>query len=193
VAGARQFDGETVIEHVLEHFRRHGFAGTSMPELAKATVVQRGSLYNAYGGKEELFLRAFDLYALRLLAAAREALDRRDPEKALLAFFDTIIADMTDGSPARGCLSTKTAAESGEAGPRIRERLRNLLDELTGIVRRASAKPKWAKRLTLEPSETAQVIVTFTRGLAVMERVYRDPKRLKKSAAALVRALVVPK
>jgi hypothetical protein len=32
-------------------------------------------------------------------------------------------------------------------------------------------------------------VVTFTRGLAVMERVHRDPARLKHSAAALVEAL----
>jgi TetR/AcrR family transcriptional regulator, transcriptional repressor for nem operon len=46
-----------------------------MLDLAKSTGVQRCSLYNAYGDKEEIFLRVFERYAERFIADARKALN----------------------------------------------------------------------------------------------------------------------
>jgi TetR/AcrR family transcriptional regulator, transcriptional repressor for nem operon len=54
-----------------------------------------------------------------------------------------------------------------------------------------SSKPA-RKRLALDAAATARIVVTFSRGLAVMERVHRDPERLRRSAAALIDALVRP-
>lgn len=196
MVGVRQFDEEEVLTRALDLFRRKGLRATSMLDLAQATGVQRGSLYNAYGGKEELFLRAFDRYAGRFLGAMRAALAKPDLRQALTAFFDTAIASMTgvakDGAPARGCLSTRTAAEVGVAEPRIQERLRALLDEMEAIVETALSAEAARRRLTLPPAEAARLIVTFTRGLAVIERVYGDPRRLREIAASLIQTLVMP-
>ncbi|UQS88546.1 TetR/AcrR family transcriptional regulator [Pseudomonas chlororaphis subsp. piscium] len=53
---------------VLDVFWRKGWQSTSMADLAEAAEVQRGSLYHAYGGKEALFLLAFEAYATRFWA-----------------------------------------------------------------------------------------------------------------------------
>ena len=45
-------------------------------------------------------------------------------------------------------------------------------------------------QLTLPPQQAANLIVTTTRGIAVMERVYGDPKKLRQTAFALVDVLV---
>jgi len=76
-----------------------------MLDLAKSTGVQRGSLYNAYGDKEEIFLRVFERYADRFIADARKALNKPDPRDALDTFFAFAVQSITKGSPARGCLS----------------------------------------------------------------------------------------
>ncbi|MCZ7153843.1 TetR/AcrR family transcriptional regulator, partial [Salmonella enterica] len=57
MAGVRQFDEGLALDKALALFWQKGYAATSMQELAAATGVQRGSLYNAYGDKETLFLR----------------------------------------------------------------------------------------------------------------------------------------
>jgi TetR/AcrR family transcriptional repressor of nem operon len=191
MVGVRQFDETTVLNTALDVFWRKGLHATSMLDLAEATGVQRGSLYNAYGGKEELFLLAFDIYAENFLGAAREALDNPDPKKALQAFFKVAIANMIAGSPAKGCLTTKTATELSSAEPRVQNKVRKLLSDLEDVIRTALTSGSAGRKLTLSPSQTAEVIVTFTRGLAVMERVHRDPERLSDNAAALVKALVV--
>jgi AcrR family transcriptional regulator len=193
MVGVRQFDETTVLNTALDVFWRKGLHATSMLDLAEATGVQRGSLYNAYGGKEELFLLAFDIYAENFLREAREALDTPDTKKALQAFFKVAIANMIAGAPARGCLTTKTATELSSAEPRVQNKVRRLLADLEDAIRTALSTGSAGSKLTLSPSQTAEVIVTFTRGLAVMERVHRDPKRLSDNAAALVKALVFSK
>jgi TetR/AcrR family transcriptional regulator, transcriptional repressor for nem operon len=67
MVGARQFDEQEAIAIALDVFWRKGLHDATMQDLATATGVQRGSLYNAYGDKEGIFLRAFDQYAEQFL------------------------------------------------------------------------------------------------------------------------------
>lgn len=191
MAGVRQFDEAEVLQAVLDVFWRKGWQATSMADLAEASSVQRGSLYNAYGGKEELFLRAFEVYSTRFLDEAKTALSADTAELALRNFFRVAIANMTRGTPAQGCLTTKTATEIEAAGPRIHLRLRQLIDDLKDIAGKAFSKPHIAKDMALPPEDAAEVFVTFTRGLAVMERVYREEPRLYQTADAMIRTLLI--
>ncbi len=191
MAGVRQFDHEKVLTAVLDVFWRKGWLSTSMADLAEASGVQRGSLYNAYGGKEELFLLAFELYAQSFLAEARKALDAPTAAKALKRLFAVAIRNMSTGDPPRGCLTTKTAAELDGAGLQIQQRLRDLLADLNEIVQSALAAKHFTAELRVPPDDTARIIVTFTRGLAVMELLYHDPDELQATADALVQTLLV--
>ncbi|MGF6760282.1 TetR/AcrR family transcriptional repressor of nem operon [Paraburkholderia sp. GAS33] len=190
MAMVRQFDEETVLSKVLETFWQKGWQATSMADLAEAADIQRGSLYHAYGGKEQLFQLAFERYAKRFLAEAQKALVAPSADLALRQFFDVAIANMTDGSPARGCLTTKTAAEGDAAGPQIRQRLRVLLDDLEAVVTKALSSKAMRTQISTSPAEAAQVMVAFTRGLAVIERVYRERDRLHALADSFVPLLL---
>jgi AcrR family transcriptional regulator len=55
----RMFDEAEVIDRARRTFAETGFAGTSLDDLLEATGLARQSLYNAFGGKKELFMRAF--------------------------------------------------------------------------------------------------------------------------------------
>ena len=188
MAGVRQFSEEDVVTKALDVFWRLGFRETTMPSLAAATGVQRGSLYNAYGGKQTLFLLSFDRYADAFLNSARAALANPEPRAAITGFLASAIANMTSGTPARGCLTTRTVLEM-EADDEIAAKVRRLLDDLKNLVRTALSTSAARKALVLKPDLAAELIVTFTRGLAVMERAYRDRSRLERTAAALVSLL----
>ncbi|MFS0731645.1 TetR/AcrR family transcriptional regulator [Curtobacterium sp. 1P10AnD] len=55
----RKFDEADVIERARRTFAESGYEGTSLDDLLEATGLGRQSLYNAFGGKKELFMRAF--------------------------------------------------------------------------------------------------------------------------------------
>ncbi|MFG1296516.1 MULTISPECIES: TetR/AcrR family transcriptional regulator [Xanthobacter] len=190
MVGVRQFDEAKLLATVLDVFWRKGWQATSMSDLAEASGVQRGSLYNAYGGKEALFLLAFESYAQRFLADVRTAIDAPSAAVALNRFFDVAIANMTAGHPPRGCLTTKMVAESEAAGELVQARLRQLLNDLRTIMQSALAIDQIRAGLKLSPEETAEILVTFTRGLAIMEALYHSSDQLRSTSNSLARALL---
>jgi AcrR family transcriptional regulator len=190
MAGVRQFDEHEALSLALEVFRTRGFRSTSMMDLAAGTGVQRGSLYHAYGGKEEIFLRVFAGYAEQFLADAVQALDRPDKRTALLSFFDYCIRAISADLPSRGCLSTRTAIDAGATSPRVHTAVRELLDNLEGVVYERLAATDEGAALTVDPRAAARLVVTTTRGLAVMEFASFDSGELRGIAATLVDSLV---
>jgi AcrR family transcriptional regulator len=190
MVGARQFDEDALLEVALKTFWQNGFAATSMIDMAQATGVQRGSLYNAYGDKERLFLLAFERYASRFLDSVRQALSNPDPAVALNALFKRVIANMSEGAPSRGCLTTKMAIELPLAGKAIEAPVKRLLEDFNALIRNALSTPAARQKLSCDPNAAADLVVTFTRGLAVMERAYRDPRHLKKMSRQFVRILL---
>jgi len=176
MVGVRQFDEQEVIAIALDVFWRKGLHDATMQDLAAATGVQRGSLYNAYGDKEAIFLRAFDQYAGQFLETAGDA-------------FDLIIVNMTSGSPPRGCLTTRTALDAAISSTAVRQRVQGLLSRLEQLISKAISSPP-NRLLATDANRLARVVVTFTRGLAVMERAGYGRKQLKEAAATFVDALV---
>ncbi len=189
MAGARQFDEQQVIAIALDVFWRKGLHDATMQDLAAATGVQRGSLYNAYGDKEAIFLRAFDRYAVQFLDAAADALAEGSTAARLRNFLDMIVVNMTSGSPPRGCLTTRTALDADISSPEVRGRIQGVLSRLEQLISKAisSAPGEWS---AADANRLARVVVTFTRGLAVMERAGYSRKQLKESAATFVGALM---
>jgi TetR/AcrR family transcriptional regulator, transcriptional repressor for nem operon len=190
MVGVRQFDEQEMIATALDVFWRKGLHDATMQDLAAATGVQRGSLYNAYGDKEAIFQRAFDQYAGQLIESCGQALAEGDDIAARLQnFLDLLIVNMTSGSPPRGCLTTRTALDGAISSAAVRQRVQGVLSRLEQLVRKAiSSAPD--KRLAANANRLARVVVTFTRGLAVMERAGYTRKQLKESAATFVDALV---
>jgi TetR/AcrR family transcriptional regulator, transcriptional repressor for nem operon len=190
MVGVRQFDEQEMIATALDVFWRKGLHDATMQDLAAATGVQRGSLYNAYGDKEAIFQRAFDQYAGQLIDWCGQALAEGDDIAARLRnFLDLLIVNMTSGSPPRGCLTTRTALDGAISSAAVRQRVQGVLSRLEQLVSKAiSSAPD--KRLAANANRLARVVVTFTRGLAVMERAGYSRKQLKESAATFVDALV---
>ncbi|GAB3257808.1 TetR/AcrR family transcriptional regulator [Chitinimonas naiadis] len=188
MAGVRQFDEEATLKKALALFWEKGYRATSMLDLAQATGVQRGSLYNAYRDKEALFLRAYEQYSTRFLADTRTAFETADLRAALTAFFKLTVDTMTAGQPSHGCLTTKTATDLDAGDQRLHTAVQERLDRLEATI--AEQLAGHTANLALPPTAAARLIVTYTRGLAVMERVYGNRERLDDSAASLIQLLV---
>jgi TetR/AcrR family transcriptional regulator, transcriptional repressor for nem operon len=190
MAGVRQFNEQEVFERAIALFWRKGYAETSMQDLADATGVQRGSLYNAYGGKEQLFLRAYQVHTEGYLAKARQALSRSTLRSSMSSFFDFIVDWLLEGEPSRGCLSTKTVFGGEVVEAPIREAVSRLLDGLEAAVRDRLSQPDKTSKLALPPAKAARLVITVTRGIVVLQRIYPDDRqRLRAAADSLLETL----
>lgn len=174
VVGVRRFDEAEVAERAMVHFWRHGWEATTMADLAAATGVQRGSLYNAYGAKALILLLALDAYAARWRAPIEAALAEPEPKQAMAAFLDVHLARMADPDTPPGCLATATAMEVSEHEPEIAERIAAQFARTEGALETYFAAAQAAGRLdpTRDPRALARFFVAVSRGMAVMHKAH---------------------
>ena len=183
----REFDHDDVLRIAFDQFWRKGVRGTQLSDIARDAGVQRGSLYNAFGSKEALFLCAYERYAGEYLSTLQKALSSGTLRARLTAFFDLTIKNFCSGSPPRGCPTTRGLMELGSAeGEGLDENARkafaDLMSRISGLVQEALAEGIKRGEFNGAPEIAALHIVTVTRGLAVLERAFSDEAQLRKIA-----------
>ena len=100
-----------VVDVAMELFWRHGYDGVSIGDLVEATGMNRYALYQAFGGKKDIFMAVLKTYADDAFELIREVLN--DPGiTPLEAARVAIIKKMLDPEifPA-GCLICTTAVD----------------------------------------------------------------------------------
>ena len=63
VGRPREFDEEVVLEAAMDAFQTKGYEATSLADLCEATGLHKGSLYQTFGDKHELFMRSLHHYS----------------------------------------------------------------------------------------------------------------------------------
>lgn len=121
----KHFDPEQTLERVLRLFWSRGEAATNIGDIVDATGVSRSSLYNAYGGKQELYISALSSYLER---HSRPSFDRLAADgrgmPAVYEFFDELIRARCAGEYARwGCMVTNAHLDPARTEPKIQRLL----------------------------------------------------------------------
>jgi len=183
----REFDHDDVLRIAFDQFWRKGVRGTSLSDIARDAGVQRGSLYNAFGSKEALFLAAYERYASDYLASLEKVLGSGTLRARLTAYFDAAIRNFRSGSPPRGCPTTRGLMELGSVegdglDENARQAFADLVARITGLVQHALSEGAARGEFKGDAESTALHIVTVTRGLAVLERAFGDEAQLRKIA-----------
>lgn len=115
----RTFAIPAVVEAAKELFWRRGYAGTSLGDVEAATGLNRSSLYQAFGNKEQLFGAVLDDYVTTfvgpLLGPMESATAGPDDVQV---FFGKLAARFADDPTAarKGCLWVNSLAEFSGRG-----------------------------------------------------------------------------
>ena len=192
MARTKSFDPEEAVDKAMEVFWRKGYARTTPQDLVDAIGIGRGSLYNAFAGKHDLFERALRRYQARETARLIDLLDGPgSPRERVRAALTLVLAAATGDTERRGCLATNTAVELDPT------------DEVAGLlVRRIFDRQHEAFRSTLEegrragefdtdidPQEAANFLLTTINGMRVLARADPRPARLAGLIDTAMRAL----
>ncbi len=68
----KTYDRDEVLDRAMKLFWRKGYEGAHLQELVEVTGLNRFSLYKEFGGKEGLFLEAFERYLCRMNILVQE-------------------------------------------------------------------------------------------------------------------------
>ena len=114
MARPKEFDQERALRKAIRLFSQQGFAATSTDDLMRVMEVGRQSMYDTFGDKRELFLKALELYVTESVQSINVELER--PGSALAAVQNALVtfAQRKDLCSAEGCMGLNSICEFGQ-------------------------------------------------------------------------------
>src|SRR3981189_1209904 len=114
MARPKEFDQEKALRKAIRLFSQQGFAATSTDDLMRVMNVGRQSMYDTFGDKRALFLKALKMYVTESVHSITVELER--PGSALSAVQNVLVAfaERSDLSSAEGCMGLNAISEFGQ-------------------------------------------------------------------------------
>jgi TetR/AcrR family transcriptional repressor of nem operon len=188
----RSFEEGAVLDQAVQLFWERGYEGTSLADLETHLGLGRQSLYNAFGDKQTLFLKALERYQ-RIVAEKRfghltapgAGLD------AIRAFFKATVELLTAPGPRRACLIANTILERGSQDADALLRCNHARSELERGFRRTLAQAKARGELPegLDVEATATLLVIQSYGLNVLAKTGATAEELHSAVEVLLAGL----
>ncbi|WP_312976667.1 TetR/AcrR family transcriptional regulator [Corynebacterium sp.] len=189
----RAFNETAVLDAAAAEFRVHGFAETSTEQLCDAAGMLRGSLYNAFTSKEELFIRALQHYATKFRELQAEILTDTTLTGAerLRTVMNVILQEERDAHEhghGAGCMVVQSmmAPDLRDRDPRVTQILEQDLRARLGLLEEAirAGHADGSVPGCVTPDEGALLFVTVTNGIRTMGQAGTDPDQLTQTAFA---------
>lgn len=181
----RSFDLDEVLDAAMQVFWSQGFDATGVQDLCRATGLNPGSLYAAFGDKRGLFLQALQRY---MAVVSRESIARmhsgRSGLDGLRRYFESLVDAMVDGKRRQGCLVTNTMVEFALADPEIAEAFRVHLARLESAFASAIERAREAGELPpgVPSDDAAAFLVCTVQGMNVLARTQPGRSALSSHA-----------
>ena len=187
----RLFDTTTAVDQAIGLFWARGFQATSLDDLTQELGIGRGSLYAAFGSKEELYRDALARYRAKRAVPRAAWLPGGDLRAMLTEHLRGRLADATADERQRGCLMVNAACERGPHDEVTRGAFSAMVADheaaLTLLIEEAVAAGD--VEVDAAPAAVASHLVTFLYGLMVRSRADVDPGALDQSIGVALSAI----
>ncbi|MFE9043376.1 TetR/AcrR family transcriptional regulator [Streptomyces sp. NPDC007818] len=181
MARPREFDEQRALTAAMETFWSLGYEGTSTRDLCASTGLGPSSLYNAFGDKRSLYLRALGRYHETSTAEQVALLQRPGPVKERLRrlMVHAVDADL-DEAGRRGCFTINAAVEAPVHDQEVRDLAARSFDQVADALRAALAEGSRTGeiRASGDLRALARRVQSTYYGLRVLARVQRDRQAL---------------
>lgn len=194
MVNSRKFNEEQVLDNILHTFWRKGFEATSLDDLIEATGVKRQSLYNAFGNKDDMFLKAYERYLDHINETVMAATHNSDASlsEAVRTILDAFAGVVIDPNTPAGCFITNTAVEFGDQQSsditcRLKQHFKQIEENLHDMLEQAQQEGKLAS--DRDPRAIAQFLVASVTSIAVMYRLNKDKAFIKNALSEMLHVL----
>jgi AcrR family transcriptional regulator len=190
--GRGELTRERIVATAAGVFNERGFAGASMADLMAATGLQKGGIYRHFESKEALALEAFDHAIACVSDRYRVALEDKKHAVDRLHAIVGVFAEIPENPPVPGgCPVMNAIIESDDANPALRDRARDAMDGLRGLLRRITERgiERGEIRPGTDPEALATVMVSTLEGALALARFYGQPQHMRYATEHLTRYL----
>jgi len=173
---------DDLVECAARVFAREGFHATGIDRLLSEAGVAKMTLYNHFGGKDELIAAALERSSEASMAFLESKLCGEGAER-LLSFFDAL-GSWYASKDFHGCVLLNAAAEYKDPEHPVREKVRAHTDRQLALLRELAAGAGAA-----DPDALAEELMLLVQGsieAASVGCVDRSAAAAKRAARALV-------
>ncbi len=191
MTGRKQYNETEALDAAMTAFWNDGYEATSVQDLERATGLNKSSLYNAYGSKEQLFTRCMERFSELYGRRMQTELDHPDFRSAVGGFFGRLVARLEDEALPKGCLATMAAMEFGGAEGEAAGRVEANLDWMHHAFRERCVRAIEDGQLPgdADAAAIAAMLLAMTRGIAVLNRGHSDPDLVRRAVSGMLAAL----
>ncbi len=187
-----EFDPQHALDVAMRVFWQQGYDGTSLGDLLTAMDLSKSSLYQAFGGKAELFQRCLEHYRETFSGRMRASLDQAPSG---LAFIESILLGVAEGTAEpmgrAGCLLTNTASEFGQRDPQIAQVVGRSLERFEDLFYAAICRAQAEKAIPKEANarSLSLFLATSLGGLKGMARAGASPEKIRTVVQVIMNSL----
>ena len=184
MARFKEFDPESALAKAMHLFWRQGYENTSLDELLKAMGIAKQSLYDTFGDKRALYLKAMAHYRDQTNGAMQRMFDQTTSIKDGFAKLLYGLAAETREQHERGCLLLSANLQRDTGDTAIADFLRDNQNRVEAIFESALLRARKQNELSTkqDPKALARFFVVTIQGMRAMARLHSDKKGLEEVA-----------
>ncbi|WP_025716798.1 TetR/AcrR family transcriptional regulator [Paenibacillus sp. 1-18] len=192
MARNKEFDTTLVLHKAMEVFGHYGYEGTSLQLLLEGLGIARQSLYDTYGTKRDLFIKAVNHYVDEKSSAVVAYLQQASSvKKAFTDIFAVIMNTLMDEQRRKECFILYSAIDQVPHDPEIaalfeRDKLRLEQAFYEALVRGQQQGEIGANQ---DPQELARYLYHARYALTQAAKLTDDPKVLEQITAVTLTVL----
>jgi TetR/AcrR family transcriptional repressor of nem operon len=184
MARLKEFDPERVLAKAMNLFWRSGYENTSLDELTKEMRIAKQSLYDTFGDKRALYLKAMAYYRDQTNGAMERMLNEIPSVKDGFARLLYGLAAETREQHERGCLLLSANLQRDPKDAAIRRFLQDNQASVEAIFCEALVRAQKQGELPSkdDAAAMARFFVVTIQGMRAMARLKSDRKALEEVA-----------
>lgn len=188
----KEFDPDQALTDAMELFWEQGYESTSVQDLVDRLGINRFSLYDTFGSKHELFIRALDRYREEMGSQVLNNLRTSGQGiGAIKAYFAAVIDHLSSAKGKAGCLMVNTLVEQAALDDEVGECVMRNVKALEEAFRLAVERAQDLGEIDSDGNskQLAEYLATNAIGLNVLGKANRSRKRLERTVEIILKAL----
>ncbi|MDF2963212.1 MAG: TetR family transcriptional regulator [Paenibacillus sp.] len=190
MARSKEFEESAVLDKAMRLFWEQGYEKTSMTDLVEHMGIHRRSLYDTFGDKHQLFLKAMDRYGDIINATLAGGVKRSKTATEALQFMFNFMIDGEEDSPS-GCLVVNSVVELAARDADVDTKSTEMFSTAEQLLKEIIL---WGQRdgeftSDYEAGELAKYMHNVGVGLRVMARTSVDKEKLYRIAYTSIKFL----
>jgi TetR/AcrR family transcriptional repressor of nem operon len=187
-----EFDPGIALDAAMHQFWSKGYESTSMQDLLVTMNLSKSSLYQAFGGKQQLFRQCLARYADQFSQMLRDGLsDAPRGRQFIEDFLNSALNDISGQTQPRGCLVMNTASEFAQSDPEIAQDVAHSIERFRIVLRLAVERAQ--REGDIPPERDAQTLANFLvssmSGLKTQAKAGADAATLQGIISMVLKAL----